>query len=154
MIVLLLLIPNPFSFNFEDGILLKEVNRLLRPGGYFVYSAPPAYRKDKDYPIIWAKLMDLTTAMCWKLIARQVQTAIWVKQDNDACLLQNAEQKRLNVCEPTDESKPSWNTPLRHCVDLSSQRGFKKLPPRPERLSVYPESLGKLGYLQLHIFLF
>ncbi|KAE8661185.1 hypothetical protein F3Y22_tig00116937pilonHSYRG00037 [Hibiscus syriacus] len=29
------------------GILLKEVSRLLRPKGYFVYSAPPAYRRIK-----------------------------------------------------------------------------------------------------------
>ncbi|KAA8517193.1 hypothetical protein F0562_017480 [Nyssa sinensis] len=35
------------------GILVKEVNRLLRSNGYFAYSAPPAYGKDKDYPMIW-----------------------------------------------------------------------------------------------------
>ncbi|KAM2568816.1 hypothetical protein TB2_009007 [Malus domestica] len=58
----------------NNGILLKEVNSLLRSDGYFVYSAPPAYRKDKSYPIIWEQLMNLTSAMCWKLIARKVQT--------------------------------------------------------------------------------
>ncbi|KAJ6380840.1 hypothetical protein OIU77_029690 [Salix suchowensis] len=75
----------------NGGILIKEVNRLLRDNGYFVYSAPPAYRKDKDYPLIWDKLVNLTSAMCWKLIAQ------------------------------------------------------KKLPPRPERLSVYSKSLSKIG---------
>ncbi|KAK4748882.1 hypothetical protein SAY87_015468 [Trapa incisa] len=130
----------------NDGILLKEVNRLLRPGGYFVYSAPPAYRKDKDFPEIWDKLMHLTEAMCWKLTAKQVQTAIWVKPDDQSCLVNNAEKKLVEICESDDESKPPWNTPLRNCVQLNNNKAdTKKLPPRPERLSVFSESLQKLG---------
>lgn len=122
------------------------MNRLLRPGGYFVYSAPPAYRKDKNYPEIWDKLVHLTEAMCWELIAKQVQTAIWVKRDNQSCLVHNAEKKLVEICELDDESSPSWNTPLRNCIQLSDAKAdTKKLPPRPERLSVFSESLQKLG---------
>lgn len=126
----------------NDGILLKEVNRLLRSNGYFVYSAPPAYKKDKDYPVIWDKLMNLTSAMCWKLIARKVQTAIWIKQENQSCLSNNAEQKLLNICDAGDNTKPSWNTPMRNCINLHAvQPDSQKLPPRPQRLSVYSQSL-------------
>ncbi|XP_015583546.1 probable methyltransferase PMT7 isoform X2 [Ricinus communis] len=130
----------------NDGILLKEVDRLLRNNGYFIYSAPPAYRKDKDYPLIWDKLVNLTSAMCWKLIARKVQTAIWVKQDNEQCLMQNAEMKLINICDTADDMKPSWNTPLRNCIPRRSvQADAQKLPPRPERLSVYSQSLARIG---------
>lgn len=129
-----------------DGILLKEVNRLLRSNGYFVYSAPPAYRKDKDFPDIWNKLVALTSAMCWKLIARQVQTAIWVKQENNSCLQHSAEQHLVNLCDSADDSIPSWKTPLRNCVTLSnSKSNSKKLPPRPQRLSEYSQSLVRIG---------
>ncbi|KAG6769130.1 hypothetical protein POTOM_024746 [Populus tomentosa] len=127
------------------GILIKEVNRLLRDNGYFVYSSPPAYRKDKDYPLIWDKLVNLTSAMCWKLIARKVQTAIWVKQENESCLLHNAEMKQINICDTVDDMKPSWKTPLRNCIPRSAQTNPQKLPPRPERLSVYSKSLSKIG---------
>ncbi|KAJ1382129.1 S-adenosyl-L-methionine-dependent methyltransferase [Sesbania bispinosa] len=106
------------DFHENDGILLKELNRLLRSNGYFVYSAPPAYRKDKDFPAIWDKLVNLTTAMCWRLIARKVQTAIWIKENNEPCLLQNAEQKLIDVCDAADDSKPSWNIPLKNCVQV------------------------------------
>ncbi|XVF56248.1 hypothetical protein PTKIN_Ptkin06aG0103600 [Pterospermum kingtungense] len=130
----------------NDGILLKEVNRLLRPNGYFVYSAPPAYRKDKDYPVIWNKLVDLTTAMCWKLIARKVQTAIWIKEENPSCLKHNAELKLIDICDAVHEAKSSWKTPLMNCIQLrSAQKDTWKLPPRPERLSVYSESLSRIG---------
>lgn len=131
-----------------DGILLKEVNRLLRSNGYFVYSAPPAYKTTKEYPLIWNKLVNLTSAMCWKLIARKVQTAIWIKQENQSCLLDNAEQKRLDICDAVDDSKPSWNTPLRNCIQVrSAQTNFQKLSTRADRLSVYSQSLGRIGLL-------
>ncbi|KAH1123410.1 hypothetical protein J1N35_006570 [Gossypium stocksii] len=130
----------------NDGILLKEVNRVLRPKGYFVYSAPPAYRKDKDYPAIWDKLVDLTTGMCWKLIARKVQTAIWIKEEDPSCLKHNAESKLIAICDAVDETKPSWKTPLMNCVQLAgATTATKKLPPGPERLSVYSESLSRIG---------
>ncbi|KAG9443642.1 hypothetical protein H6P81_014982 [Aristolochia fimbriata] len=130
----------------NDGILLKEIDRLLRPNGYFVYSAPPAYKKVKEFPLIWEKLLNITTAMCWKLIAQQVQTAIWVKEANPSCRLQNADRKQLNICEDEDELKSSWNMPLKNCVKLTSdQANLEKLPPRSERLLQYPSSLARIG---------
>lgn len=35
------------------GKLLLELNRLLRPGGYFVWSATPVYRKGPEDAGIW-----------------------------------------------------------------------------------------------------
>ncbi|CAM8880799.1 unnamed protein product [Rhodiola kirilowii] len=127
----------------NDGILLKEVNRLLRVNGFFVYSAPPAYRKDKDFPMIWDKLVNLTSAMCWKLIARKVQTAIWVKEDNLSCLANNVGQQLLDSCDLGDDSKTSWNTPLKNCVELNAMSS--KLPPWPQRLSEYTDNIRNSG---------
>lgn len=126
------------------------MNRLLRPNGYFVYSAPPAYRKDKDYPAIWDKLTNLTSAMCWKLIAKKVQTAIWIKQDDQSCLRDNAEKKLISICDSRDYSRPSWKTPMQNCVSVSSaDSGSKKLPPIPQRRSEYSESLNSIGLSKL-----
>ncbi|KAK4392490.1 putative methyltransferase PMT7 [Sesamum angolense] len=130
------------DFHENDGILIKEVDRLLRSNGYFVYSAPPAYRKDKDFPLIWDKLMNLTSAMCWRLIARQVQTAIWIKSDSNSCIQEKAQQKLISVCDSTYNAKSSWKTPLRNCIE---ERISQKLPPKPQRLSEYSTSLTKLG---------
>lgn len=35
------------------GTLLLELNRVLRPGGYFVWSATPVYQKLKEDAEIW-----------------------------------------------------------------------------------------------------
>ncbi|GJN14375.1 hypothetical protein PR202_gb01197 [Eleusine coracana subsp. coracana] len=36
-------------------------------------------------------------AMCWKLIAKHVQTAIWVKPEEESCRLKNVDMKLLNI---------------------------------------------------------
>ena len=38
---------------FLGGKLLLELDRVLRPGGYFVWSATPVYRKDPEDTAIW-----------------------------------------------------------------------------------------------------
>ncbi|WZZ49511.1 hypothetical protein YC2023_049618 [Brassica napus] len=81
-------------WHIEGGKLLLELNRALRPGGFFVWSATPVYRKNEEDSGIWKgrKLFDrslpqnrllefdfnllcvvvamseLTKAMCWKLV--------------------------------------------------------------------------------------
>lgn len=37
----------------SGGKLLLELNRLLRPGGYFVWSATPVYQKEAEDVEIW-----------------------------------------------------------------------------------------------------
>lgn len=37
----------------SGGMLLLELNRLLRPGGYFVWSATPVYQKLSEDVEIW-----------------------------------------------------------------------------------------------------
>ncbi|KAK4373738.1 hypothetical protein RND71_009122 [Anisodus tanguticus] len=81
-----------------------------------------------------------------ELIAREVQTAIWIKQENNSCLQHNAEEKLVNICDSQDDFKLSWKTPLGNCITLSdTSSNTKKLPPRPQRLSEYSQSLTRLG---------
>lgn len=133
-----------FKLDFADGILLKEVHRLLRPNGYFVYTSPPAYRNDKEYPMIWDKLVSLTNSMCWKLVSRKVQTAIWIKEENVECLKKKAELKAISLCDVEDALKPSWQVPLRDCVQISGHTE-KRPSSLAERLSTYPETLRNIG---------
>lgn len=130
----------------NDGILLKEVDRLLRPSSYFVYSAPPAYKKDKNYPLQWEKLMSLTSSMCWNLIARKVQTAIWFKPGDRACQLEKAKSKSLVLCDQAHDPEHSWKKPLQNCLTLNPEpENIQQLPPLPERLSIFPKRLEKIG---------
>ncbi|AQK99094.1 putative methyltransferase PMT25 [Zea mays] len=44
-------------WHIEGGMLLLELNRLLRPGGYFVWSATPVYQKLPEDVEIWNGLL-------------------------------------------------------------------------------------------------
>jgi Putative S-adenosyl-L-methionine-dependent methyltransferase len=41
------------KLNDTGGRLLLELNRVLRPGGYFVWSATPVYQKLEEDVEIW-----------------------------------------------------------------------------------------------------
>lgn len=43
----------PMMHFCEDGILLLEVNRLLRAGGYFVWAAQPVYKHEAALEEQW-----------------------------------------------------------------------------------------------------
>lgn len=42
-----------FNFFSKGGALLLELNRMLRPGGYFVWSATPVYQNLEEDVQIW-----------------------------------------------------------------------------------------------------
>jgi hypothetical protein len=44
---------------FGDGILLLEVNRLLRAGGYFAWAAQPVYKHEQAQQEAWKGILYL-----------------------------------------------------------------------------------------------
>ncbi|KAJ6366273.1 hypothetical protein OIU77_002787 [Salix suchowensis] len=56
-------------WHIEGGKLLLELNRVLRPGGFFVWSATPVYQKLAEDVEIWQAMTELTKAMCWELVS-------------------------------------------------------------------------------------
>ncbi|KAH0876582.1 hypothetical protein HID58_063976 [Brassica napus] len=63
----------------RDGILLLELDRVLRPGGYFAYSSPEAYAQDEEDLRIWKEMSALVERMCWRIAAKRNQTVVWQK---------------------------------------------------------------------------
>lgn len=128
-----------------DGILLKEVDRVLRPKGYFVYSAPPAYRADKNFPQEWNMIMKFTALMCWELMGREVQTAIWQKTSNQSCRREHV-QSLISPCDDKDDPDKPWNKSMQNCIYHSSEADdIKPLPPWPVRLWTAPQRLIDAG---------
>ena len=61
-----------------DGSYLIEIDRLLRPGGYFVLSGPPVnfLGKERDYDALQELIAE---KMCYTTVATPDKTAIWQK---------------------------------------------------------------------------
>lgn len=125
-----------------DGILLKEVDRVLRPKGYFAYSAPPVYRSDKSFPQEWNMIMKFAASLCWEFVGHEVQTAIWQKTSNRSCQLEHAQGGALILCNEKDDPDKSWKKQMQNCIYLSSEAKEINLLPRwPDRLRTAPQRL-------------
>ncbi|XP_062181959.1 probable methyltransferase PMT26 [Phragmites australis] len=135
-------------WHIEGGMLLLELNRLLRPGGFFVWSATPVYQKLPEDVEIWDEMVKLTKAMCWEVVGKtkdtvdQVGLIIFRKPENNGCY-EKRRQKEPSLCEPSDDPNAAWNITLRACMhrvpDDPSLRGSRW----PE---LWPERVGKAPY--------
>ncbi|GJN28687.1 hypothetical protein PR202_gb16844 [Eleusine coracana subsp. coracana] len=134
-------------WHIEGGMLLLELNRLLRPGGFFVWSATPVYQKLPEDVEIWDEMVKLTKAMCWEIVAKtkdtidQVGVVIFKKPVNNACYDKRG-RKEPALCDASDEPNAAWNITLRACMhrvpEDPSERGARWPAPWPERATTAP----------------
>ncbi|TVU26201.1 hypothetical protein EJB05_28738 [Eragrostis curvula] len=134
-------------WHIEGGMLLLELNRLLRPGGFFVWSATPVYQKLPEDVEIWEEMVKLTKAMCWDVVAKTKDTVdlvgliIFRKPVNNRCYDKRS-QKEPALCEPSDDPNAAWNITLRACMhrvpDDPTVRGARWPAPWPERVRKVP----------------
>ncbi|CAI0555294.1 unnamed protein product [Linum tenue] len=127
-------------WHIEGGKLLLELNRLLRPGGYFVWSATPVYQKKPEDKEIWKAMSKLLETMCWELVTR-VGLAIYKKPMNNSCYEKRSVQDPP-MCEASDDANAAWNVPLQTCMHKvpidSLQRGSRWPEQWPARLDKTP----------------
>ncbi|KAF3441279.1 hypothetical protein FNV43_RR15192 [Rhamnella rubrinervis] len=115
-----------------------EVDRLLRPGGYFVISGPPVQWANQDKE--WADLQGVARALCYELIAVDGNTAIWTKPSGNSCL-PNQNEFGLELCKDSDYPNYAWYFNLKKCVTRTSIIGeyaVGLIPKWPERLTKAP----------------
>ncbi|KAM7266347.1 hypothetical protein ACFE04_004244 [Oxalis oulophora] len=142
-------------WHIEGGKLLLELNRVLRPGGYFVWSATPVYQKLPEDVEIWKAMTKLTKSICWDLVVIRkdrlngIGAAIYQKPTSNECY---ASRPKIEppLCEESDDRDASWNVPLQACMHKvptgESERGSRWPEQWPQRLRTPPYWLnGKTG---------
>ncbi|KAK6940653.1 putative S-adenosyl-L-methionine-dependent methyltransferase [Dillenia turbinata] len=134
----------------RDGILLLELDRLLRPGGYFAYSSPEAYAQDEEDLRIWREMSALVERMCWKIAAKRNQTVIWVKPLTNDCYMEREPGTQPPLCRSDNDPDAVWGVPMEACITPYSDQHHKArgsgLAPWPSRLTSAPHRLADFGY--------
>ncbi|CAK8571757.1 unnamed protein product [Lathyrus sativus] len=134
----------------RDGILLLELDRLLRPGGYFVYSSPEAYAQDEEDRRIWREMSALVERMCWKIAAKKNQTVIWVKPLTNDCYLKREPGTQPPLCSSDDDPDIVWGVKMKACISRYSEQVHKAkgsdLSPWPARLTTPPPRLADFNH--------
>eukprot|EP00249_Psilotum_nudum_P013369 c24294_g1_i1 orf=545-2815(-) len=112
------------DWSHKDGILLMEVNRILRPGGYFVWTsalANPGETLLSDDDQKKRKIIEnITDNICWDLLSQQEHTVIWTKKSNQACYASWGLDAKQTICEKVQDVESSWYRPLRSCIEVET----------------------------------
>lgn len=65
------------------GTLLLELNRILRPGGFFVWSATPVYQKLPEDVAIWKGMFDTFSLLSSLLCLTELRDASFIDIRDD-----------------------------------------------------------------------
>ncbi|CAL5337408.1 unnamed protein product [Camellia sinensis] len=134
----------------RDGILLLELDRVLRPGGYFAYSSPEAYAQDEEDLRIWREMSALVERMCWKIASKKNQTVIWVKPLTNDCYMEREPGTQPPLCRSDEDPDATWGVLMEPCITRYSDHDHKikgsGLAPWPDRLTYPPPRLADFGY--------
>lgn len=135
----------------NDGIYMMEVDRVLRPGGYWILSGPPI--NWKTYYKTWKRseaelqkeqrrIEELADLLCWEKQYEKGDIAIWKKNINDkSCKRKNDSSVGMCKGEGVDDL---WYQKMQVCItpfpDVKSSKEVAggKLRKFPDRLFAVP----------------
>ncbi|GFZ21067.1 S-adenosyl-L-methionine-dependent methyltransferases superfamily protein [Actinidia rufa] len=152
-----------------DGIYLIEVDRILRPGGYWILSGPPInWEKHwKGWQRTWDDLKaeqdvieSVARSLCWKKLVQRDDLAIWQKPTNHIhCKINRKVFKKPRFCQAQDPDE-AWYTKMETCLtplpeasDIKEIAGGE-LAKWPERLTAVPPRItsGSLEGITAEVF--
>ncbi|EFJ31436.1 hypothetical protein SELMODRAFT_168608 [Selaginella moellendorffii] len=135
-------------FSAYNGSYMIEMDRLLRPGGFFVLSGPPVGWKKQEAE--WQELQELIERMCYTQVAVENNIAIWQKALNHTCYV-DREDEEPALCDTDHDPNAAWYSPLDKCLSRlpdsrpSDSRAGGKLPEWPKRLQETPRRFHRFG---------
>lgn len=129
----------------DDGILLLEVNRMLRAGGYFVWAAQPVYKHEEILEEQWKEMLNLTTRLCWDFVKKDGYVAIWRKPFNNSCYLNREAGTVPPLCDQDDDPDNVWYVDLKACITRLPENGYgANITTWPARLQTPPDRLQSI----------
>ncbi|XP_047082555.1 probable pectin methyltransferase QUA2 [Lolium rigidum] len=101
----------------NDGVFLVEVDRLLRPGGYFVWTSNlNTHRalRDKENQKKWTTIRDLANNLCWEMLSQQDETIVWKKTNKKDCY--SSRKSEPVLCAKSHDPESPYYQPLNPCI--------------------------------------
>ncbi|CAM8916142.1 unnamed protein product [Rhodiola kirilowii] len=137
----------------NDGMYMMEVDRVLRPGGYWVLSGPPIHwkqnykswqRPKEELEEEQRRIEDTAKLLCWEKKHEKGEIAVWQKSMNpDSC---RSRQTKVSFCDAS-EADNVWYKKMEACVtpypDTNNQEEIEtQLKPYPARLFAVPPRIS------------
>ncbi|OAY78822.1 putative methyltransferase PMT18, partial [Ananas comosus] len=145
-------------WNQFDGLYLIEVDRVLRPGGYWILSGPPIRwkkyyqgweRTKEDLKQEQDEIEDLAKRLCWKKVVEKDDLAIWQKPINHVeCVQSRKVYKTPHICK-SNNPDAAWYKKMETCitplpeVNSSKEVAGGALAKWPERAFAVPPRISR-----------
>ncbi|URE01570.1 hypothetical protein MUK42_19432 [Musa troglodytarum] len=139
----------------NDGIFLLEVDRLLRPGGYFVWTSQMNTHqslRDKENQKKWSMIHDFAENLCWDILSQQDETIVWKKTSKKKCY--TSRKAGPAVCDRSHDVESPYYQPLNPCISgIRSQRwiSIESHTPWPSRVALNSAELGIYGKYKIQL---
>lgn len=127
----------------NGGMYMMEVDRVLRPGGYWILSGPPINwkkyyqswkRSKQDAEEDQHRIENIAEMLCWDKIFEKDDIAIWQKQGNSySCHQKDGHASKMCKVQDSDDV---WYKKLESCITPPIEAA--QLKKFPERLSAIP----------------
>ncbi|XP_055828131.1 probable methyltransferase PMT2 [Solanum dulcamara] len=142
----------PWTAN--GGLYMMEVDRVLRPGGYWILSGPPiswwtnykAWQQSKEELEEEQRMIEeIAELLCWEKKYEKGEIAIWRKRVNSEYCSER--DSRVTLCDLSN-SENVWYKKMEACVapyletTNSEQVSGGELKPFPERLNAIPPKIA------------
>lgn len=144
----------------NDGMYLIEVDRVLRPGGYWILSGPPIRwkkywkgweRTEEDLKQEQDSIEDVAKRLCWKKVVEKGDLAIWQKPNNHIQCIQNRKIYHTpHICK-SDNADAAWYKDMEKCITpMPEVRGLHDiaggaLEKWPQRAFAIPPRISTSG---------
>ncbi|XP_076915462.1 putative methyltransferase PMT17 [Bidens hawaiensis] len=140
-----------------DGLYLIEVDRVLRPGGYWILSGPPIQwrklwkgweRSRKDLKHEQDDIEDVAKRLCWKKVIEKDAFAVWQKPINHIGCIQTKKNHHKPLICKSGNADEAWYKEMERCITpmpkVSNQDEVSggALEKRPERATAVPPRIN------------
>ncbi|XP_065632187.1 probable methyltransferase PMT28 [Quercus suber] len=133
------------SWHSNGGKLLLEMNRILRPGGYFILSTKHESIEEEE------AMSRLTASICWNILAHkteevsEVGVKIYQKPESNG-IYELRRKKNPPLCKENENPDAAWHVPIKTCLhtipSAIEQHGTEWPEEWPKRLDTYPDWLN------------
>ncbi|KAK9096430.1 hypothetical protein Sjap_021927 [Stephania japonica] len=110
----------------KDGAFLVEVDRVLRPGGYFVWTSPITNTRkslrSKGNQEKWSIVSNVARNLCWEMLSQQDETVVWRKTSQKDCYASMKPGSGISICSKGRDIESSYYRSLEPCIGGTHSR--------------------------------
>ncbi|KAF8404614.1 hypothetical protein HHK36_009501 [Tetracentron sinense] len=132
----------------KDGILLVEVDRVLKPGGYFVWTSPLTNARNKENQKKWNLVRNFGENLCWDMLSQQDETVVWKKTSKRNCHASRKPGSGHSICSKGHDVESPYYRSLQLCIGGTHSRRWIPIEERttwPSRAKLNSTELALYG---------